>query len=160
MSTEEMPRKGALLMVAGREVALETFWLGNRLVKIEMSLADGGVPRVDQKLCDMFQAVVDGREDALEGLEYMARGTAFQQKVWDAASRIPYGATASYMEIAVAAGCRSPRAAGQALGANPLPLVIPCHRVIGSDGRLAGFSAGIELKELLLRHEDENCSGK
>ncbi len=160
MNTEGPTIQNALIMVAGREITLSTFWLEDRLFKIEMSLADNINPNVDSKLSDIFQTLVDGQEDAIKDLDHEACGTAFQQRVWAAASQIPYGSTASYQEIAEAAGCRSPRAVGQALGANPLPLVIPCHRVIGSDGKLTGFSAGIELKELLLRHENENCSGK
>ncbi|MFW6115465.1 MAG: methylated-DNA--[protein]-cysteine S-methyltransferase [Chloroflexota bacterium] len=82
-------------------------------------------------------------------------GTTFQRAVWSQVSRIPYGATASYGDIAQLVGKpKASRAVGAALGANPLPIVVPCHRVIGSDGSLVGFGAGLETKETLLQMED------
>ena len=86
-----------------------------------------------------------------------ASGTPFQQKVWKAARIIPFGQTRSYWWIAVRLGDpHAMRAVGGALGANPLPLFIPCHRVLRSDGALGGFSAGLEWKRLLLEHEAAN----
>lgn len=83
-----------------------------------------------------------------------ASGTPFQQKVWKAARVIPFGQTRSYWWIAVRLGDpHAMRAVGGALGANPIPLFIPCHRVLRSDGALGGFSAGLEWKRLLLDHE-------
>jgi methylated-DNA-[protein]-cysteine S-methyltransferase len=82
------------------------------------------------------------------------RGTAFQRAVWSQVARIPYGATASYGDIAQLVGKpKASRAVGSAVGANPLPIVIPCHRVIGSGGSLVGFGAGLDVKETLLRLE-------
>ena len=82
------------------------------------------------------------------------RGTSFQQAVWSQVSRIPYGATASYGDVAQLVGKpTASRAVGSAVGANPLPIVIPCHRVIGSGGSLVGFGAGLDVKETLLRLE-------
>lgn len=82
------------------------------------------------------------------------RGTAFQRAVWDAVARIPYGETASYGEIAQRIGKpRAARAVGAAVGANPLPIIIPCHRVIGADGSLTGYGSGLDVKERLLRLE-------
>ncbi len=81
-------------------------------------------------------------------------GTTFQRRVWNALERIPYGATASYGDIASAIGAPgSARAVGAANGANPLPIVVPCHRVIGSDGTLTGYGGGIEMKRRLLELE-------
>ncbi len=81
-------------------------------------------------------------------------GTSFQQKVWAALLTVPYGTTASYLDIAKAIGNpKAVRAVGMANGRNPIPIVIPCHRIIGSDGRLVGYSAGIERKIWLLKHE-------
>ena len=81
-------------------------------------------------------------------------GTAFQESVWSALIRIPHGTTASYGEIAARIGKPgSSRAVGTANGANPLLILVPCHRVIGSDGRLAGFSGGLHVKRWLLDHE-------
>lgn len=81
-------------------------------------------------------------------------GTAFQQQVWRALQTIPFGQTRSYAQIAASVGrARAARAVGAANGKNPLPVVIPCHRVIGSDGSLTGFAGGLALKSFLLRHE-------
>ena len=82
------------------------------------------------------------------------RGTAFQRMVWSQVIRIPYGATATYGDIAQLVGKpKASRAVGSAVGANPLPIVIPCHRVIGSRGNLVGFGAGLDVKESLLELE-------
>lgn len=81
-------------------------------------------------------------------------GTNFQQKVWQIIKEIPYGQTLSYGDIArKLGGTGKARAVGGAAHANPLPLVIPCHRVIGSDGSLTGFGGGLELKTKLLALE-------
>lgn len=81
-------------------------------------------------------------------------GTPFQQSVWTALRSIPYGETRSYLDIANAVGKPSAcRAVGAANGANPLPIVVPCHRVIGANGTLTGFGGGIEVKRRLLALE-------
>jgi methylated-DNA-[protein]-cysteine S-methyltransferase len=78
-------------------------------------------------------------------------GTPFQLKVWEALRSIPYGETISYRELAIRIGHpKAVRAVGGANGRNPIPVIIPCHRVIGSDGALAGFSGGIGIKKKLL----------
>jgi methylated-DNA-[protein]-cysteine S-methyltransferase len=84
-----------------------------------------------------------------------AGASHFQQDVWQVAQSIPYGETRSYAWVAAQLGLsKAARAVGQALGRNPLPIVVPCHRVIGSDGGLGGFSAGLEMKRHLLRLEN------
>jgi methylated-DNA-[protein]-cysteine S-methyltransferase len=81
-------------------------------------------------------------------------GTAFQNAVWSALRDIPYGETVSYGTLATRIGRPTAcRAVGAANGANPLPIVLPCHRVIGADGSLTGFGGGIETKRALLDHE-------
>ena len=82
------------------------------------------------------------------------RGTDFQLATWEALLEIPYGETISYAELARRIGKPAAvRAVGAANGANPLPIVIPCHRVIGSDGRLVGYGGGLEIKRFLLALE-------
>ena len=81
------------------------------------------------------------------------KGTLFQQRVWQALLTIPYGETVSYGEIARMVGCKSAQAVGQAVGANPIALLIPCHRVIAANNRLGGYAYGIELKRHLLELE-------
>jgi methylated-DNA-[protein]-cysteine S-methyltransferase len=81
-------------------------------------------------------------------------GTEFQKRVWNELMKIPYGKTISYKELAIRLGNEKViRAAASANGANPLPIVIPCHRVIGSDGSLIGYGGGLEIKEKLLQLE-------
>ena len=82
------------------------------------------------------------------------RGTVFQQQVWKALCDIPYGETRSYKQIAEAIGNpKAVRAVGMANNRNPLLIVVPCHRVIGANGKLVGYAAGIEKKEFLLKLE-------
>jgi methylated-DNA-[protein]-cysteine S-methyltransferase len=81
-------------------------------------------------------------------------GTRFQIEVWRAVAEIPFGETQSYRQIAAAIHRpRAVRAVGSAQSANPLPIVVPCHRVIAADGRLAGYAGGLETKRWLLQHE-------
>jgi len=79
--------------------------------------------------------------------------TSFQKKVWKEMSKIPFGQTRSYQWLADRVRVKSPRAVGQACGANPLPIIIPCHRVIASDGKLGGFGGGLSKKIKLLKLE-------
>jgi methylated-DNA-[protein]-cysteine S-methyltransferase len=81
-------------------------------------------------------------------------GTPFQQRVWQELQRIPFGTTLTYRELAQRLGMpQAARAVGHANGRNPLAIVIPCHRLIGSDGQLRGYAGGIALKQRLLQHE-------
>lgn len=85
------------------------------------------------------------------------KATEFQKLVWKETMKIPYGYTATYKEIAERIGNpKSYRAVGNALGKNPLPIIIPCHRVIKGDGKLGGFTGGINLKKFLLKLEKNN----
>jgi len=87
-------------------------------------------------------------------LPVAAQGTAFQRAVWDALADIPYGELRSYRDIARSVGNPAAvRAVGAANGRNPLPIVVPCHRVIGSNGSLTGFAGGLEIKKFLLQLE-------
>jgi methylated-DNA-[protein]-cysteine S-methyltransferase len=81
-------------------------------------------------------------------------GTDFQRRVWEAVVAIPFGETTSYGQIAAAlGGVQQARAVGASVGANPIPIIIPCHRVIGADGSLTGYGGGLRMKIWLLRHE-------
>ena len=86
-------------------------------------------------------------------------GTQFEHKIWHALKKIPSGQTRTYKWIAEQAGSpKAVRAAGQALGKNPLPIIVPCHRVIASDGALTGYSSGgVKVKEFLLRLENQGA---
>ncbi len=86
------------------------------------------------------------------------RGTPFQKRVWRALQEIPYGETRSYKEIALRIGApNATRAVGGANRQNPIPIVVPCHRVIAADGRLGGYGGGLEVKRMLLSLEARNC---
>lgn len=88
------------------------------------------------------------------------KGTEFQQKVWQELSQIPFGKTVSYMDLAKKVGdIKAIRAVGSANGKNPLWIVIPCHRVIGSDGSLTGYAGGLWRKKWLLEHENPSNQG-
>ena len=76
--------------------------------------------------------------------------TPFRMRVLEELKRIPFGATVTYGEIAARIGCPSPRAVGQAVARNPIPIIIPCHRVVARDGRLGGFTGGLDRKVALL----------
>ncbi len=107
-----------------------------------------------------FRAVMAQLEEYFAGrrrefdLPLAPEGTPFQHAVWQALTRIPYGETISYGELARRIGNpQASRAVGLANGANPLPIVVPCHRVIGADGSLTGFGGGLEIKRKLLALE-------
>jgi methylated-DNA-[protein]-cysteine S-methyltransferase len=87
-------------------------------------------------------------------LELDLRGTPFQRRVWTQLQEIPYGSTRSYGQVAARIGRpRSSRAVGAANGCNPVPVVVPCHRVIGGNGTMVGYAGGLELKRRLLELE-------
>lgn len=114
--------------------------------------------RVDDPLLDRVEAQLaeyfDGQRVEFD-LPLANDGTEFQQKVWGELMRIPFGETASYGEIAARLGYEPvvSRAVGAANGANPIPIVVPCHRVIGSNGTLTGYAGGLERKRILLALE-------
>ncbi|GAB4421409.1 MAG: methylated-DNA--[protein]-cysteine S-methyltransferase [Anaerolineae bacterium] len=82
------------------------------------------------------------------------RGTPFQLRVWELLQRIPFGETRTYLDLALALGdVKAVRAVGAANGQNPVPIIVPCHRVIGQEGQLVGYSGGLWRKEWLLTHE-------
>jgi methylated-DNA-[protein]-cysteine S-methyltransferase len=96
----------------------------------------------------------EGEVEGLDAIEWRTGGTAFQRAVWSGLTTIPAGETLSYRGLAARVGCPTAvRAVGAANGANPISVVVPCHRVIGSDGSLTGYGGGIERKRWLLRHE-------
>ncbi|HEY4069090.1 MAG TPA: methylated-DNA--[protein]-cysteine S-methyltransferase [Burkholderiaceae bacterium] len=106
-----------------------------------------------RRVADQLQAYFDGASLEFD-VPLDLHGTAFQRRVWDALLAIPVGQTRSYGEIAAALGAPAAvRAVGGAVGRNPVTLIVPCHRVIGSDGSLTGYAGGIERKTALLTIE-------
>ena len=107
-----------------------------------------------QAAAGALAAYFDSADDPLQGLVLDLHGTPFQQAVWRALLALPRGATRSYGEIAVAAGSPAAvRAAGAAIGRNPVSILVPCHRVLGRDGSLTGYAGGLPRKQSLLRLE-------
>lgn len=101
----------------------------------------------------LLRRYLAGEESALD-LPLVLYGTPFQQAVWQVVRDIPYGQVRSYAQVAATLGRpQATRAVGAANAANPLPLFIPCHRVIGADGRLGGYGGGVGMKRALLRLE-------
>lgn len=95
------------------------------------------------------------------GLKLNPQGSEFQKKVWNQLLKVPFGKTASYLQISKQLGdSNATRAVGNANGSNPISIVIPCHRVIGSNGKLTGYSGGLWRKEWLLNHEKTLLFGK
>lgn len=112
--------------------------------------SDRLLDRAEHQLAEYFAGKRTGFD-----LPLASDGTEFQKKVWSELLRIPYGETASYGEIARRLGYEPgiSRAVGAANGANPIPIVVPCHRVIGADGSLTGYAGGIDRKRTLLELE-------
>ena len=109
-------------------------------------------------LSDAIALYFSGELKAIDSLPVQAAGTPFQQQVWQALRGIPCGATVSYGQLARQIGRpNAVRAVGLTNGSNPVPIVVPCHRVIGSDGSLTGYGGGIDRKRWLLEHERSLC---
>lgn len=105
-------------------------------------------------LTGRLRAYFEGDVSAIEGVPTTTGGTDFSRRVWAALREIPAGTTATYRDIAVALGRpRACRAVGMANGTNPISIVVPCHRVVGSDSTLTGYGGGLERKRWLLAHE-------
>ena len=103
---------------------------------------------------DILRAYFDGDLEAIDALPVRPAGTEFQRAVWTALRAIPVGTTTTYGELAARLGNpKAVRAVGRANGTNPVAVVLPCHRVVGHDGRLTGYGGGLEAKRWLLAHE-------
>lgn len=103
-----------------------------------------------------LEAYFSGKLESFD-LKLAPEGTDFQKSVWKALCEIPYGETRTYKEIAVSIGKpRAYRAVGLANNRNPIAIIIPCHRVIGSDGKLTGYASGLDIKKFLLKLEEHD----
>jgi O-6-methylguanine DNA methyltransferase len=115
------------------------------------ALTSGSAPTAITKALEAYFA---GDIEAIEDIPVRADGTEFQQRVWAALRRILAGTTATYGQIAVQIGQpKAVRAVGLANGSNPIGIVVPCHRVVGANGKLTGYAGGLERKRWLLDHE-------
>ena len=116
-------------------------------------LEEGGSPRLETARRQLLD-YLDGKRVTFDVPLDLSRGTPFQRRVWRVLQRVPYGKLRSYQWIASRVGGRQyARAVGSAVGANPLPVVIPCHRIVAQDASLGGFSCGLPMKRKLLTLE-------
>ena len=126
---------------------------GEVIEKMELRLERPDGRPSGPRIAAQLRAVLSGREVNKTALKYHVSGTFFQKAVWAAVCRIPAGCLTTYGAVAESISRGSPRAVGQALKKNSLPIIIPCHRVIGRDGSLTGFSSGMEIKRMLIEFE-------
>jgi O-6-methylguanine DNA methyltransferase len=142
-------RYGSLSLVVGPRGIRSLDWARARKAEgIGASTAPEDLP----SLLERIRAHLDGKED--ETLPLVPEGTAFQKRVWETLRTIPRGEVRSYGEVArLMALPGGARAVAQACGANPIVLLIPCHRVVASDGGLGGYGPGVDLKIAILRNE-------
>ncbi|EQB02677.1 hypothetical protein L288_16010 [Sphingobium quisquiliarum P25] len=152
---------GQLTMVASEQGLTALLWeddAPNR-VRWERGVEDSGLPLFTEASRQLSQ-YFDGHRTSFD-LPLDFRGTDFQKAVWSALLQIPFGETRTYAQIAHAIGRPSAcRAVGAANGRNPLSIIAPCHRVIGSGGALTGFAGGLDVKRQLLDHEREVALSK
>jgi methylated-DNA-[protein]-cysteine S-methyltransferase len=152
---KEMPSPvGKLKLVASTNALIAVLWEKEQpeAVKLEGAKFAPRHPMLIEAERQLGEYFAGGRTRFELPLEL--RGTEFQKKVWRALTEIPFGQTRTYFDIAKAIGSpKACRAVGAANGKNPLPIVIPCHRVIGADGTLTGFGGGLETKATLLALE-------
>ena len=124
-------------------------WFHRHFSAVPEEGVEGSLARAMEQLGKYFE----GQEEAFD-VPLDLRGTPFQIQVWRQLLEVPYGATVSYGEVARAIGNpRASQAVGSAVGKNPVPIVVPCHRVIGHNGSLVGFGGGLPTKEKLLKLE-------
>jgi methylated-DNA-[protein]-cysteine S-methyltransferase len=138
-------------------------WVDERGRLVRFNLSAKGAAKVDLTAVHDERAIARVRKQVEEycagkrtdfDLELAPTGTEFQRAVWNALLEIPYGETRSYGEVARAIGQpKAARGVGSANHANPIGLIVPCHRVIGADGSLTGYGGGLPLKQALLAHE-------
>lgn len=152
---------GRLTLVSSFSALVAILWENERPGRVRFGTLheeanDPTLLEVERQLEEYFA----GRRNRFE-IPLDFRGTDFQKKVWKALLDIPYGQTRTYAEIAVSIGSpKAVRAVGAANGRNPISIVAPCHRVIGSSGGLTGFAGGLDRKETLLVLEDARWGSK
>ena len=147
---------GELRLIAGERGLRAILWGAEDVTRIasidEADLVEGTTPMLDRTVTQLEEYFAGTRREF--DLPLDPPGTPFQQSAWMVLRTIPYGQTISYGQQALQLGDpNKARAVGAANGKNPLSIVVPCHRVIGSTGQLTGFAAGLDIKSWLLDHE-------
>ena len=162
-ATLQTPVGPMLALASDDALCVLEFTSGHRMSRLDARLArffattslDEGTNPVVERTREWLDAYFGGTSANAHGLRLGARGTAFEQKVWNALCTIPAGETRSYGQVAaqVSGSVLASRAVGLANGANPIAIIVPCHRVIGADGALTGYGGGLDCKAWLLEHE-------
>lgn len=150
------------LVIASYELFITAFWQKDRLIRLILGInpIPGQKYEGNSHLSAVLQGLLMGEISPLElDISYSAKSSEFSVEVWATLFTIPYGETTSYKKLAQMLRT-SPRAIGQALKANPLPIIIPCHRVLGTQKELIGFSCGLAVKKNLLAIEGRQKEGK
>ena len=141
------------LVVASDGSSIVGVWMANAEPEDARWVDQCGTDSLLDEARQQLVAYFAGRLRAFD-LPLAPNGTDFQRRVWSALRGIPFGMTVSYAELARrVSNAAAVRAVGAANGRNPIPIIVPCHRVIGSDGSLTGFGGGLQRKQWLLRHE-------
>lgn len=144
---------GLLEVCASKEAILAVGFVEQKEIENE------AVPQVLVDACKQLSEYFSGERQDFD-LPLSPVGTDFQQQVWDALLRVPFGRTSTYKKQSQALGNpKAIRAVGTANGRNPIAVIIPCHRIIGSDGSLTGYASGLSRKEWLLKHELQQTCG-
>ena len=151
---------GELTLVADSETLTGIFFPGHWHLPAR---ADFGPPvmvaddALFTRAAAQLQDYLDGARTTFD-LPIALSGTSFQQRVWEQLTHIPYGKTITYGDLATALGDTTAWEVGQAVGRNPVSIVVPCHRVVGKDGKLTGYAGGLSRKRLLLDREESAAS--
>jgi len=154
MVSTRFPTPIGELLITASDSGLTGVWFpGTGEVVAPPGDGRGPASAVLARTCEQLAEYFAGRRTTFD-IPLDPLGTAFQRRVWDALRAIPYGATLSYSDLARRLGdVRATRAVGAANGRNPIPIIVPCHRVVGANGALTGFGGGLDRKRWLLEHE-------
>ncbi len=160
VSLADTPLGGIILYFTPKGLAALDFAGESGEIDLERSsLSDSPDPMIGRVVKEL-RAFLAGAPTDFHNLPLDLQGTPFQLRVWQELRRIPWGGTISYRELARRAGSpKALRAVGQANAVNPIPIIIPCHRVISADGTLGGYSSGLWRKCWLLKHEGVRQKG-
>lgn len=148
------------ILLAGNEKGLKhlVFLKGKKKIEVPADWIEN--KELFREVARQLEAYFSGKLKSFD-LKLAPEGTDFQKSVWKSLCEIPYGETRTYKEIAVSIGkSKAYRAVGLANNRNPIAIIIPCHRVIGANGKLTGYASGLDIKEFLLKLEENKYNKK
>ena len=160
LTYDVVPAPIGRLIVASDGSAIAGVWMANARPRDDQWERHRGTDALLAEVRGELTAYFEGRLREFR-VPLAPNGTDFQRRVWTALTKIPYGTTISYADLARRVdNLAAVRAVGAANGRNPIPVIVPCHRVIGSDGSLTGFGGGLDRKRWLLHHEGALAGGQ